>query len=155
MSKERNELETYFPGLRAHIWDKTSEPTERYNCIAHAIGDARNWWWPGGSPTPSPGEDYWPFVGASDERLEDFVAPFLHNGFEPSTTADREPGFLKVAFYIDASGLVQHAARQESDGRWSSKLGQLADVAHPLEALEGPEYGTAQVFLRRAVQDPA
>jgi hypothetical protein len=36
------DLEFLFPGLRGTAYDPTSEFDGRYNCIAHALGDASN-----------------------------------------------------------------------------------------------------------------
>jgi hypothetical protein len=150
MPTEREELERLFVGLQRWPWERTSAPSEHYNCIAHAIGDSGRWWWPGGVTDPAPGEDYWPEAGASDEQLQDFLTPFEQLGFERCAAGELDAGLDKVAFYLDDTGLVQHVARQLPDGRWSSKLGQMADIAHPLEALEGVEYGWARIFLQRS-----
>jgi hypothetical protein len=45
--------------------------------------------------------------------------------------------------------LAKHAARQLPSGRWTSKIGVLEDIEHSLRDLEGDEYGTATVLMKR------
>lgn len=148
-SPEEAEALSYWPGLKLGPWQKTSEATEKYNCVAHAVRDPTRWWWPGGSPTPAPGDEYWPADAPASDQVESFVYVFEQLGFRVCPTGDHEPGVEKVAIYVDASGLVQHVARQLPSGLWTSKLGHLMDISHRLEALEGQEYGRATHFLGR------
>ena len=48
---------------------------------------------------------------------------------------------MGVAIY-QSGGLPTHAARQLSDGNWTSKLGPNIDITHSLSGLEGPEVRT-------------
>jgi hypothetical protein len=136
----------FFQALTPENHEITSEPSPSYNCIAWAVGDDRQWWWPApGSPVPG---YYWPPAVALEVTVEAFVAAFRSVGFEVCTNAEPEPGFEKIALYL-REGTRTHAARMLPDGRWSSKLGKAVDIAHTLEALEGSLYGTASVFLHR------
>lgn len=80
-----------------------------------------------------------------------FVAAFATIGYQPCLDGSLEDGFEKLAIYHLPSG-VQHAARQLSSGRWTSKLGSLEDIEHSSPAeLEGAIYGTVVQYVRRAV----
>jgi hypothetical protein len=56
----------------------------------------------------------------------------------------------KVALYATDEGPA-HAARQLSNGRWTSKLGRDEDIEHELEGLAGSHYGAVVQFLQRQV----
>jgi hypothetical protein len=43
----------------------------------------------------------------------------------------------------------RHAARQLTDGTWTSKLGREIDITHTLPGLEGGEYGRIAMYMRR------
>ena len=52
--------------------------------------------------------------------------------------------------YADDMGEPTHAARQLSDGQWTSNLGDWEDISHAsIEALEGAIYGKVVAFLER------
>ena len=63
-----------------------------------------------------------------------------------------ESGFEKIALFVDPSGMPTHAARQLTDGRWTSKLGASVDIEHSLRDLEGDQYGRVALVLRRPVK---
>jgi hypothetical protein len=124
----------------------TSEPTDRYNCIAWAAGDDRKWWWPNGSR-------YWPNLRKGEERdptQQEFVFTFRALGFRPTTSRAVEAGRIKVAFY-ERNGAIQHAARQLPNGVWTSKCGPNVDIEHDLEQLEGTCYGRVSVVMFKPV----
>jgi hypothetical protein len=82
-------------------------------------------------------------------KLDSVVCAFATVGFSPCLTSELEDGIEKVALYL-TNGIVEHAARQETDGTWSSKVGLEEDVAHnTLDALAGGRYGTEFKFLCR------
>jgi hypothetical protein len=60
-----------------------------------------------------------------------------------------ETGWEKVALFAHEDGTPTHAARQLASGRWTSKLGELEDIEHELEAVEGAAYGSVVVYLKR------
>ena len=62
--------------------------------------------------------------------------------------ADLEAGFEKIAIY-QLAGVPTHAARQLDDGSWTSKLGALEDVQHPLDGLRVEDYGEPVRYLKR------
>lgn len=132
-----------FPRLAPDNNEITSPSTPRYNCIAWAAGDAERCWWP-----DADGVAYWPGGVPRAETVEAFVDAFRTLGYGPCDDGELEPGHEKVALFAHL-GLPTHAARQLPDGRWSSKLGRSVDIAHALDALDGPLYGAAVLFLRR------
>jgi hypothetical protein len=86
-----------------------------------------------------------------EETLAAFVACFALQGYILCENAECEPGFEKVALFADAGGVPTHAALQLPGGAWSSKLGELEDIEHPLRALEGELYGRVVQVLKRSV----
>ncbi len=85
----------------------------------------------------------------NDHGIGDLVEAFRSLGYEECENETLEEGFEKVAFY--GLGLMYtHAARQLSDGRWTSKLGQLEDIVHStVDAISGGDYGEVVQFMRR------
>ena len=112
-----------FPRLHHEPFQVKSPRTIKYNCIGYAAGDENNVWWPGGK--------YWP-GGVQQGRFRSCVRRGLwDSGYECCNSDAVEPGFEKVVFYVDEQrGRVTHAARQLSDGRWTSKLGPQWDINH-------------------------
>lgn len=124
-----------FPDLRVLGYERTSEP-HWHNCIAYAAGDFERKWWPDDFP-PNSG-CYWPLtVTDRSSTLEGFIEAFRTLGSERCGDGSWEPDFEKVAFY-SIRGEVQHAAKQQSDGTWRSKLNEGEDIRHTLAGLEGP-----------------
>jgi hypothetical protein len=103
-------------------WTCASKRTRKYNCFAFAVGDETQRWEPYGY--------HWPKGAKKGYALDCLVEACRTEGFElcadGSLLEDRE----KIAIYTnDQSGFV-HAARQEPDGRWKSKLGDEEDIVH-------------------------
>ncbi len=138
------QIEATFPDLNAAGYRITSPATPAYNCFAWAGNDVRRWW----QPVALRGF-YWPQEVAAELNLENLVAVYKRLGYSACETAEFEPGVQKVAIYAEADGLPTHAARQLSEGKWTSKLGELEDVEHgTLESLEN-FYGKVALILRR------
>ena len=139
-------LERLFPGLRGTAYRITSPPTDKYNCLAWAVGVTDAWWW----PISKHGKlVHWPAGVAREETVDAVRAALGTVGFVPCDGERPEAGFEKVALFADARRTPTHAARQLPDGRWTSKLGQADDVEHDLRALEGDVYGTVVLVLKR------
>jgi len=137
-------LPDLFPGLATNGHEITSPATTDYNCIAWAAGDTSAWWEP-----DAMGLYFWPLGARREMTVDAYAEAFSSLGYEPCERADLERGFEKVALYSRAGGPT-HAARQLADGRWTSKLGQLEDIAHAnLGGLSGDVYGTPTLILRR------
>jgi hypothetical protein len=95
---------------------------------------------------------YWPPDLGDD--LDSWVQMFVIHGYEACDNADFEPGFEKVAIYVDQDGYTSHVAKQDVMlGKWASKLGKGHDIVHDtLELLagnEGDEYGEVKVYMKR------
>ena len=69
-------LEDVFPGLRGQSYRITSPKDHRYNCIALAVGDPQNWWWP-----DEAGQDAWPAGVARAETVAAFRDAFATLGY--------------------------------------------------------------------------
>lgn len=137
-------LEFAFPGLAGTGYRITSPATRKYNCIAWAVGNDRQWLWPG------PIEDCdWPDEIDREGSLAAFAALFMLFGFAPCSDHRIEAGFERVALFADTDGRPTHAARQLQNGRWTSKLGMAEDIEHDLRAIEGDLYGRVVRIFRR------
>ncbi len=134
--------------MAAHV-RKTSQATDDYNCIAWAAEDTENWWW------PDPAEvSYWPESILRKEDIPSFISAFQTRGYTVCADGKYEPGYIKIAIFCDNNDKPTHAARQLSNGFWTSKLGCDIDIEHDLdEFLTHPrivaEYGTIKVFMKK------
>jgi hypothetical protein len=135
-----------FPHLAVEGFRETSPATSRYNCIAWAVGATDAWWWP--SPEAV---HYWPAGVPREETLAAFLEAFATVGFLPAEDGGWDPKFEKLALYA-RDGKPTHAARQQPDGTWTSKLGKHVDISHTLRGIEGPVYGQVVAFMKRAAQ---
>ena len=142
-------IETFFPGLTADIYRITSPRTPSYNCVAWALGHVETWWW------PDPMEQaFWPPGVPRRETVDVFIHTFGTLGYVPCETPEVEPGFEKVAIFVNPAGKPTHVARQLPNGVWTSKLGKLEDIEHTnLDSLSGYQYGSVALFLKRPIQE--
>jgi hypothetical protein len=138
-------LEDVFPGLRGQPYQITSPKDHRYNCIAFAAGDDRNWWW----PDPD-GEDTWPATISRTETIDAFRDAFATLDYIVCGNDQLEPGYEKAALFALA-GVPKHAAKQLPSGRWISKLGPSEDIEHALHDLTGMVYGAVVLLMKRPV----
>lgn len=144
-------LEQHLPGLASSRYEVTSDATNRYNCLAWALGDATRWW------APVDGQRiYWPAEVPREWSLAAVQAVLRIEGFALCEDGAPFEGVEKVALYADEVTMT-HVARQLPNGRWTSKLGSDCDIEHELEALEGfdgsPDayrYGHIVAFMSRA-----
>lgn len=124
------EFEVVAPRTGHPDYPETQRPgVKQYNCIAWSLGITDYWVWPG-------------------KTVREFDALYARHGFKRAATRNlkHEPGVVKVALYglLDDAGNLgaTHAARQEADGTWTSKLGGAARIRHlTAEAVSGPGYG--------------
>lgn len=123
----------------------TSPQDVQYNCIAWAAGENDVWWWP---------DDmfyaHWPDTVPRQVTIEAFIQAFSTKGYYQCDDGSLEKGFEKIALYA-LNEKPTHAARQLSDGNWTSKLGRNHDISHPIDALDGPAYGSVTLFLKKAI----
>jgi hypothetical protein len=133
-----------FPRLNAHNHRVTSPACIDYNCIAWSVGDTEHWWQPGVS---------WPNVAEPGEAdLGALEEAFKTLGYESCADARLEPGYEKVVLY-GANLFYTHAARQLSDGKWTSKLGEAEDIEHNSpEDVSAGIYGDVMKYMKRRIQ---
>lgn len=143
-------IEHYFPGIADWGYVVTSDITCEYNCIAWAAGDDTRQWW----PSPDDGSAYWPSEAPRALTLDAFATAYATLGYVACEGDDHEVGFEKIALFADASGEPTHAARQLDETGWTSKVGRLQDIRHPLRALEGESYGRVVRVMKRPLPMP-
>ena len=142
------ELQRRFPKLTDSSFSIQSPEDPRYNCLAFALGDERQWWEHGAKLC------YWPPGFTEGETLDSWIRVFELHGYRKTANRDVEPVTEKVAIYADLDFMATQVAKQQPNGLWKSKLGRGHDIEHAsLEALEGDqmdEYGlVAQVLQRK------
>ena len=140
-----------FPGLARGGYIVTSPKNNKQNCIAYAAGDDLRWWWPLPADVP---EVYWPAGAAREETVAAFQQAFESLGCAVCDDAQPEPGFEKIALFANEQGVPLHAARQHDNGRYRSKIGELEDIEHDLHDLEGVEYGSVVLIMKRSAKAP-
>jgi hypothetical protein len=103
---------------------------------------------------PEPGY-YWPPGALQDGDNDDIDAlkrAFAQIGFEDCANGDLEAGHQKVALYALKNDDWLHAAIQEQNGEWSSKLGVGYDIRHQSpQCLEGSIYGKVVCFMKKRI----
>ena len=148
------ELRGIFPNWSGRSRDMTSPEDGNYNCASWALEEVHRWWEPYGLILPGPSPPYhWPPELPQDAKAETYVRLFEMNGYELAADDSVEDGYTKIALYT-RNGEFQHAARQLSANRWTSKIGEREDISHELRALErdGPYgYGAATIFMRKPI----
>lgn len=86
--------------------------------------------------------------------IEALVSAFESMGYERCAGDSLEDGYDKVALYVDRHGFWTHAAKQQADGSWSSKIGNGEDIRHRTpHALSGREYGQVMYYMRRGKRE--
>jgi hypothetical protein len=133
-----------FPNLSGVAAKKTSDKTDRYNCIAWAFRDSRRHWW------PNQRRSYWPIDTLGLSIAGAFEKWFVSDGWEQCDSGDLDVGFEKIALF-GTGGVPKHAARQLPTGLWTSKLGPDIDLSHTLNDLIGPAYGAPMRFYRKPI----
>ncbi len=97
-------------------------------------------------------QSFWPSGIPRRETIDVFIQAFGTLGYIPCPTADVEPGFEKIAIYVNPARKPTHVARQLPTGKWTSKLGKLEDIEHEsLNGLRGSSYGSEFFFLKRPI----
>lgn len=142
--------EQLFPNLTDYT--VTSPRDAAYNCVAFAAGDTARKWDPGMLPAPG---YYWPprALQNDNDDLDALKRAFEAIGYEECATSDLEVGFQKIALYAIEEDDWLHAAIQETNGEWSSKLGSGYDIRHKTpQCVEGPLYGAVMCFMKRKLE---
>ncbi|CAN5126509.1 hypothetical protein BH20ACI1_BH20ACI1_27800 [soil metagenome] len=152
-------LKKVFENLKDGEFEITSPFDPKYNCIAHAAEDDRKWWW--AVDAEMAGNDVFWFNNIPTQvTLENFILAFGKLDYKPCENAELEKGLEKVAVYVSAKAdfynpveTPTHMARQLSNGKWTSKLGQDVDITHnTLQNIEGKTYGIVKQILKRRVK---
>lgn len=128
----------------------TSPKDPNYNCIAWAIIKNNILVWPHPSASIIDGVE-WPNELPCDCKLDTFIKLFNLREYYSCDSWLFENGFQKIALYVHPTTKnVTHAARQQPNGLWTSKLGPQEDITHstPL-TIECNEYGNAVHFMMR------
>lgn len=133
-----------FPNMRADGFEKTSDPDVNYNCIAWAVGITNVW-----LADDEDANYFWP-VERMGGRVEGLIALFTYHGYTVCKHSLQEHGFEKVALYAGQDGKWTHAARQLHDGRWTTKDGCYADIAHATPECVCPHYGRVHCYMKRS-----
>jgi len=149
----RLDVMSEFPGLRYDKHFEITSPIDpSYNCIAWAYQIKERWMWPpAGAQAPVlDAVTYWPDENASTE-VDQFMKAFSLKGYEKCDNPDFEEGYRKIALYVKPGTTeCTHAARQLSNGFWTSKLGQWYDIQHSTpKDIEGHLYGKVYCFMKR------
>ncbi len=135
---------TQFPNSQLEPFLATSPHTPSYNCIAWAFGDDTKWYWP--DPIHM---YYWPLSVPREITIDAFIALYNSISYMICASGEYEEGKEKIAIFVDSQGIPTHAARQLTNGSWTSKLGQHIDVQHSIMAMEGGDYGNVSVYMER------
>jgi hypothetical protein len=138
-----------FPNLKdSH--EVTSDLDVKYNCIAFAAGDVTKVW----DPNMLPEDGYhWPSAALRDNDNDDLEALkrcFAEVGYEECDNGNLESGYRKIALYAIKKSNWKHAAIQDENGKWKSKLGLGYDICHDTpECVNSPIYGTVMCYMRK------
>jgi len=141
------------PLLANENYEITSPISFKYNCIAWAVDDDKNNWWPSKRPV-----GYWPLEARRTLTLEAFIQAYQTRGYKVCGDGKLEPGIEKVAIYgtvnhNDGSISPTHAAFQLETGEWTSKMGPLEDIKHKtVNDVNGPLYGEPRQYMCRPRQ---
>jgi hypothetical protein len=141
-------ITNFFPNLAREGYAQTSCKSEDYNCIAWAVHDQENWWWPTSHYNGKAA--YWPRYAPKKVTINAFTKALESRGYKrfPGNDGLYESGYEKIAIFA-LGQTPTHAARQLPDGQWTHKMGKAIDLTASLKAVEGPEYGQVVRFLRK------
>jgi hypothetical protein len=142
-----------FPKLQLDKnFEVTSKDTPVYNWIAWAYNIDNRWMWPNtGEYDFLDGVHYWPSDQILDCNIQNFIDAFSLKGYEICKNSNFEEGYRKIALYvIPGTNMCTHAARQKSNGYWTSKLGASNDIQHSTpDEIENNLYGVVHCFMKR------
>src|SRR6267378_2175367 len=96
----------HLPKLSDANSTETSPYDPAYNCIAWALHDTSQFWWPLGAP-----DSFWPDDVPNEVTVGAFITLFESKGFERCESGVLEAKVEKIALYLQDSE-PKHAARQ-------------------------------------------
>ncbi len=141
-------VDEWWTNLTLENHSESSPKEDTYNCIAWAAGKNNDRWAPYKGyfwPKSFPKKDI-----PDGDDLQNHLDVFHSLGYAECNDGECEVGFEKIVIYVKNRS-VEHMARQKSNGRWTSKLGELYhDIEHlTLEAVDSPFYGDKKIFMRK------
>jgi hypothetical protein len=140
-----------FPNSQKSPFIPTSPWTFDYNCIAYACGVLDEWYWPPGNEPWANGKlTVWPNGIPPNLQVGSFIMLFQSLGYQICPDGTLVAGFEKVVIF-ERNNEVTHAAKQNQDGSWTSKLGRNIDVSHAIAGMSGGVYGNPVQYLERLI----
>ncbi|KAM7210748.1 hypothetical protein V8F06_013860 [Rhypophila decipiens] len=133
-----------FPKLTAKkIWKKgrpkftimaeqvAGDAPNKYNCLGWVLGQVRD------------------YNGNQDFNEANLNATMAAHGYVPCDDAAQAD--IDVWYHPTEVGIsAEHVSKRESDGMWSSKLGDTGPlIKHKRDGLNGDDYGTVRAHYRR------
>lgn len=130
----------------------TSKATPDYNCIAWACNYDERWIQP--PYLGRPDLDcvvWWPPEVPETLEIDSLIKVFEFHGYSQCDSDAHENGYKKVALYYDEiTKEWTHAARELSNGCWTSKLGKFSDIQHGTpDSIENDDYGKVHCFMKK------
>jgi hypothetical protein len=149
----RARLRRLLPDLEEGISFEFTSPIDyNYNCLAWALSCNTR-------PFENARGAFWPWHNIPDDTAEGWAKVCSLLGFVPADDIEFENGYEKIAILeIAASDDPDeprlHAARQDKNGRWKSKLGDMGpDIDHDGLAVLEQGYGSVVRVLKRRRED--
>ena len=128
----------------------TSPASSDYNCIAFAYNIYNRWMWPNtGESHFLDGVHYWTSGEILDCNVSHFKA-FELKGYSVCESCEFDPKYRKIALYVKSNSTeCTHAAREQRNGFWKSKLGRDVDIQHGTPyTIENDQYGKVYCFMK-------
>lgn len=148
-----------FPRLRGDkLFKITSPETDRYNCIAWAMGFDDRWV----DCCPHIEGHWWPPIGVCDLAPNSLLKAFEYMKFTKCEGCASEDGYEKVALYMidtnfetgEKGPIWTHASRVLSEFECHSKRGASFDIHHRNgDVFEGSSYGSIYAYMKRRISD--
>jgi hypothetical protein len=141
-------IESFAPNAVGH-YERKSDPTTDYNCLAWAVENNQKWF----NPERFCAGYYWPKGVERHWSMKTVIHVLSEYGFDEEVElATFEDGIVKVAIYADVDEYPTHFARQLANGKWTSKAGELIDFEHDsLECLHCDDYGKVTKIVQKKV----
>jgi hypothetical protein len=142
------------PSLADTSCTVTSPATAQYNCVAWAANDDRRVW----APVAGPGGKllggyHWPESVPLRPSVQALEEVFRLLGYSRCDDGQLVKGLEKIVIYGDELGEGKHVARQTKSGKWTSKMGVLADIEHDQpEEIESVMVGSVISYMSRKVR---
>lgn len=145
---QRQLIKQTLPDLVEGVSFTFASPVDlNYNCLAWALSYDNRYLDKGNGC-------YWPWDDCSAETAEGWACVCKHHNFTVVADGDISfvPGVEKIAILRNDDGDL-HAARQDSNGKWKSKVGFGPDIDHAdLKGIERA-YGKVVIVLQKSRPD--